>query len=76
MNRYREAVYIMGALMIVSQVPAHAYIDGGTGSYVIQVAIAMFLGVGYAFKASISRVLSRIRHSGRNSSKNTGDDSQ
>lgn len=73
MKRYQDAVYIMGLLMIISQVPAHAYIDGGTGSYVMQIAVAMFLGVGYAFKANVSRMLAKLRRPSKNnieSSKN------
>ena len=37
---------------------AHAYIDPGTGSYIIQIAIGVFLGAAFAFKNFIARIFS------------------
>lgn len=74
MTHYKDTMYIMGLLLIISQVPAHAYIDGATGSYVMQIAVAMFLGVGYAFKASISHIFAKMRRSNRNTSGSTKND--
>ena len=43
--------YIIAALLIVSQLPAQAYLDPGTGSLVLQVIIATFAGIAIWIKA-------------------------
>lgn len=74
MKRYQDAAYYMGVLLILSQVPAHAYIDGATGSYVMQIVVAMFLGFGYAFKSSISRIFAKFHRSSKNHTESPKDD--
>ncbi|MHB1455512.1 MAG: hypothetical protein ACYC0V_01205 [Armatimonadota bacterium] len=74
MRNFVDAAYIMGVLMIISQIPAHAYIDGGTGSYVMQIAVAMFLGVGYAFKANVSKMFTKIRRNNKNNTESSKND--
>lgn len=40
---------------------AHAYVDPGTGSYIIQIAIGTILGASYVFKTAIGRAIQYIR---------------
>lgn len=41
---------------------AHAYIDPGTGSYIIQVIIGVFLGAAYAVKHYWRQIVARIKN--------------
>ena len=43
-------------LVLASTHEAHAYIDPGTGSYVIQLIIAALVGVGFAVKVYWGRI--------------------
>lgn len=43
-------IYFMVVFMLVFSEKAHAYIDPGTGSMVIQIFIATFAGIIYAIK--------------------------
>ena len=43
-------------LVLASTREAHAYIDPGTGSYVIQLIIAALVGVGFAIKIYWGRI--------------------
>lgn len=36
--------------LVATCLPAHAYLDPGTGSYVVQVVLASVLGVAFAVK--------------------------
>jgi hydrogenase-4 membrane subunit HyfE len=56
---------VIGVLILTSR-PAHAYIDPGTGSFVLQAAIAGLLGAAFVIKSTwknltqaIARVFSR-----------------
>ena len=46
---------IVVALLLMAE-PAHAYIDPGTGSFVIQGIIAAIVGVGFAIKMFWHRI--------------------
>ena len=65
----RSLTVICLALIILTGRPAHAYIDPGTGSFVLQAAVAGLLGVAFAIKSTwkgLSRAAARIllrRHS-------------
>ena len=39
---------------------AHAYLDPGTGSYVVQIIIGVVLGAGYTLKVYGARILQKI----------------
>lgn len=41
--------------------PAKAYLDPGTGSYIIQVAIGVVFGGAYAFRTFIGRTIQRFK---------------
>lgn len=43
-------IYFTAVLMLVFSQQAHAYIDPGTGSMVVQIFIATFAGAIYAIK--------------------------
>lgn len=47
---------VIVALLLAVVVPAHAYIDAGSGSYVIQVAMASLLAVAFTIKLSWQRL--------------------
>ena len=51
--------YVLAALLVVATAtPAFAYIDPGSGSYLIQAIIAGFLGVLYFFKGIRTWIMS------------------
>ena len=47
---------VIAAFVIASVVPAHAYIDAGSGSYVLQMAMAGLLALAFTVKMAWSRV--------------------
>ena len=42
--------FVIAALLIAATAPAHAYIDAGSGSYMIQMAMAGILAVVFSLK--------------------------
>ena len=44
------AAALLAALLLLSPTSAHAYLDPGTGSYVLQMIIAGLLGAAFAVK--------------------------
>ncbi|MFH1366391.1 MAG: hypothetical protein ABIH38_00175 [Patescibacteria group bacterium] len=56
---------IIWLVIAVCLFPSHsvrAYIDPGTGSYIIQVVIGLFFGVAYATKNYWRHIIYRIRN--------------
>ena len=45
------------AALLIATVPAQAYIDPGTGSYVFQIVIAAAVAGAFAFKSFFQRLL-------------------
>jgi hypothetical protein len=45
-----DSVFSVSLLILLSAETAYAYLDPGTGSYIIQVSIAMVFGVLFAIK--------------------------
>ena len=43
-------------LLLVSERPAYAYIDPGSGSLIYQTIITVLLGVGFVFRRAIASV--------------------
>jgi hypothetical protein len=43
--------------------PAHAYLDPGTGSYIIQVALAAFVGAAFAVRLFWGRIKAFFKRS-------------
>ncbi|MFP3895338.1 MAG: hypothetical protein ACLFV5_00665 [Anaerolineales bacterium] len=53
MEHLASFVKVLGVLVAVSLLlprPAHAYLDPGTGSYILQLLIAILFGLGFAIK--------------------------
>ena len=46
----------LAALVLLTPTDAHAYLDPGTGSYVLQMIIAGLLGAAFAVKLSWLRI--------------------
>jgi hypothetical protein len=47
---------VIAALFVASLSPAHAYIDAGSGSYVLQMAMAGILAVAFTIKLTWQRL--------------------
>ena len=47
---------VIAAFVLASVAPAHAYIDAGSGSYVLQMAIAGILAMAFTLKLAWKRV--------------------
>ena len=69
----RNMVILTVILILCSVSKAHAYIDPGTGSYIIQVVIGVLLGAAYALKvywekvrAYFSKIFSKRTKSDKN----------
>ncbi|MEZ5319804.1 MAG: hypothetical protein R2752_20550 [Vicinamibacterales bacterium] len=60
-SRARHALLLAVAGLLLWPREAHAYLDPGTGSLVIQTIIAGLAAVGYAFRSSLGKVASLFR---------------
>ena len=47
---------VIAAFVLASVAPAHAYIDAGSGSYVLQMAMAGILALAFTLKLAWNRV--------------------
>jgi hypothetical protein len=59
MKRFKYAAVILTVfsfILLVFSQPAYAYLDPGSGSYLIQIAIASFLGGLYLLKVFWSKI--------------------
>ena len=57
-------VAIAGALFLLGELPAYAYIDPGAGSLIYQKALSLLLGLGLVLRQSrhtIARFVRRLR---------------
>ena len=48
------------ALLIITVAPAHAYIDAGSGSYVLQMAMAGILALAFTIKLAWQKIRTSI----------------
>ena len=55
MKRKDSLILVLG-LVLASQLPAHAYLDPGTGSLVLQILIATFAGAVYWCKVQWNNI--------------------
>jgi hypothetical protein len=55
------------ALLFIITAPAHAYIDGGTGSYIVQMTMAGILAMAFSVKLAWQRLKNSFHrlHGGR-----------
>ena len=49
-------VYVFAVLMLISEQPAHAYIDPGSGSLIYQTALTLLLGAGFFFRRTLASI--------------------
>lgn len=70
-----NALFFVSLYMLVVPMPAHAYLDPGTGSYILQIAAAAFFGSLFALKVwwrqitgFIGKMMRRKDSVGKNSS--------
>ena len=55
-ERIRMKYLVICALFIAALAPAHAYIDAGSGSYVLQMAMAGVLALAFTVKLAWKRI--------------------
>lgn len=55
-NNNFKKIYFILVMTLASQLPAHAYLDPGTGSLVLQIIIATFAGIVYWIKIQWSNI--------------------
>ncbi len=58
--RIAEAAGIVLSVIIMSSTRADAYIDPGTGSYVLQVLIASLLAAGFVIRATWKNIVGAV----------------
>ena len=59
-HRIINALLFFVAVWVITARPAHAYIDPGTGSYILQIVLAFILGALFAVKMFWKNVKSFI----------------
>ena len=69
----RQLILLLGLIALICPARAHAYIDPGTGSYVLQIALAGLLATSYAVKVYWRKILNTIRRPFRKGSTDEDD---
>lgn len=59
-KRLLEALAVTPAIVVFFSGPSHAYIDPGTGSFVVQAAIAGLLGAAFVVKSTWRNITSSV----------------
>ena len=59
-SRIRWVLGLTVALVLVLQVPASAYIDPGSGSYIFQVVVGMLVGAAVSLKVFWRQIVAFI----------------
>jgi len=59
--------YMCAVLMLISEQPAHAYIDPGSGSLIYQTALTVLLGAGFFFRRTLASIGRLFRGRGADS---------
>ncbi len=75
--RVKSPFLLLLLLCLVPIKNAHAYLDPGTGSYIIQILIGAGLGAGYVLKVYGSRIIrffSGLRKKKENQEKSKGNE--
>lgn len=55
-GKYIKITFLVGAALVVASKPTYAYLDPGTGSYIIQILIATLAGSAYIIATSWQRI--------------------
>ena len=61
---WRNALWLLIPVVLSPLHQAHAYLDPGTGSYIIQVAIGVIFGATYMVKVFWSRIINFFKGKG------------
>jgi hypothetical protein len=69
-----NAMVFVILLLLASTGIAHAYVDPGTGSYVIQLLIAGLAGIAFAIKIYWGRIMGLFSRSSSEGAGSEGDD--
>ncbi|MCJ7740970.1 hypothetical protein MUP32_06710 [Candidatus Microgenomates bacterium] len=48
--------------LFILPAPAYAYLDPGSGSYVLQMAFGLFIGLSFLFRSSLKRLIVFIKN--------------
>ena len=48
--------YVLAVLLLISEQPAQAYIDPGSGSLIYQTALTLLLGAGFFFRRTLASI--------------------
>jgi len=59
--RWGSVLLLAWGVWVAGSRPAHAYLDPGTGSYLVQLAIASLIAVPFAVKGFFGRLFRRNR---------------
>lgn len=59
-KNFLNIIILSGILLIVPQV-AFAYLDAGTGSQILQIGVATFIGAVFVFKAGYQKIKALFR---------------
>lgn len=62
MKIYKKIILLLPLFILSLQYPAWAYIDPGTGSYVIQIVIAAVVGGAFAIKAFWQKIITILKN--------------
>ena len=57
-GRTTMRLFVVVSLLIIFSAPAHAYIDAGSGSYMLQIALAGIMAVVFSIKLSWQKLKS------------------
>jgi hypothetical protein len=62
LSRSIAMLAILTLLYSIFPLEAHAYLDPGTGSYILQIVLAAIVGIGFAIKLSWGRIKSFVHN--------------
>ena len=71
--KIKYSVFTALALLVTTVAQAHAYVDLGTGSMVVQSVMAALVGGGFFFKDTIARIFSGFQKKPNTNDKNSSD---
>jgi len=76
MLRFTKLILIIVCILLLSYQHAYAYLDPGTGSYMLQVIMATLLGGIFAIKVYWRKILELLKRGFLKQSKNDTDEAE
>ena len=61
-KKLRDVIFLVFVVILIMTKPAQAYLDPGTGSYIIQILIAVGLSSIFVFKKYLSQIFEFIKN--------------